>query len=124
MIKMLQKDKLVRHKDSGLGQIQEYQSEKNEKGTLYVHFATHNLLVKESELTKTNVKIDTCYKYNGKTFFNLHDTENYVDKKEFGKEISELFYNGCPSISCNEVVKFILEQPDKLRTILNKYKHL
>ena len=60
---MFSKDKLVRHKESGLGQIQEYQSEKNEKGTLYVHFATHNLLVKESELTETDIEVDICYKY-------------------------------------------------------------
>lgn len=119
---MLQKDRLVKHKEYGLGMINNDAPIVDD--VISVYFSNCHKLIKICDLIETDIKIHKCFKIDNKTFFNLHDTENYVDEKEFRKEISELFYNGCPSISCNEVVEFILEQPDKLRTILNKYKHL
>ena len=120
---MLQKDRLVKHKEYGLGMINNDAPIVDD--VISVYFSSCIKLVQKSELTETNIKIDRCFKINNKTFFNLHEVEQYLDKKEYEEKIGKLCYDYCPTGLCkSEINDFITENADELRTILNKYKHL
>lgn len=119
---MFDNDKLVRHKEFGLGII--YECNRIKPNTCDVRFSNYYKSVNISELTETNIKIESCYKIDDKIFFNLPETDKYLNKKEYQRELNNLVAIRPTDGNAKTVIDFVTKNSDELRKILNKYKDL
>ena len=114
--------KVVKHKEFGLGILEEHKIIDNNMVSVY--FSSCYKRVHLSELAETNIQVENCYKIDNKTFFNLLDVENYLNAKEYKKELNNLVAIRPTDGNAKTVIEFITKNSDELRKILSKYKDL